>query len=1221
MDEQLIRLREALSPFAYGDLASGIGALQLVPVNAERQPRFDRLAALVYSLDRNVEGPDLSPGRWRSILNTPPVTTAVVASQEDPAEDLFTGALSFIGGSYVVFPGIAEQSVEIARLLLKAVVLSAEPMPDEYVAEIQALTYGVLRLSDAVAARAGLRRGVQPESTTDRQVVLPPAEQFKLLKKAVTFDEQELNDLLDPVPIDALDPLTATEPLDLDPNDEANLSLPYQRPLLRIGDTWHVAVPSGLLVGLRHRVIIRAQELGLVDELVDRYRAATHSGVARSLRWMGWSELEWGMNDSPEWAIESFWAFDADKVAHVLVAVDDFADYEVQQPFGNWTPTFIEELDGRLATVRDRLGSSLEATEAVFSVLVLQGAGRQSAIPLPAGGKDNYETMVVWQPDLAVIARFEVGDPVALWKFARARSRVRLTTSVVAWNILDEYGAYRDHRHSFYISDEAPTHIYLDPTFGAAVRFEDAERFDFHGVPRPDGEGIMEVQKRWEGSQMLIYSQDPVAMDRLEFLVEGSSLPFWVRERDAGNTAESRDNCFELCDAIAYWISESAEAIEVVVEGLDEVLDEIQLWVSISDPQAWGVLDTVEPDDNWVEVTESASGQIELVFAPAAQLALGGPDNAGERELLRRVLEGLAAVAATLGYHPEIDIDAAVEEAAPLGVKKKVMLIDTSANIRLTPGDLPPLRMVNDADIEQLLDETGPAVADKLTLSEGPIEEESRSQVLNAIVELHFDELAEIVAELSPEGLLARLVGHHEQVVRAYYEQRLLIPTQLACFGSDTAYLEDIQERADRLMRADQAIRFLIEYVAAQPPSGLKALSVTTLDRLMALSSEMINKGMLSDAVYYGLADVAMQILPSGRVGTDKEGRYVLGVESFRQTQARHDVSFAHDYFSKHWQSDTETDKPPEVEKLDAVSDSEFGFTITELAYLIGDLLNVGLQQGAQEPKTLPLATAIEVLAESLDVTEDKTEQMIKALSLEARAAFIPDEDQVDVFPWRFNRNLSYVRRPLLVWSVNGEATLIWGIRHLDRIGPNLLNLIHSARLKAKSPEMRSYIGTMRTRENEAFNDQVADILATNPQLIVQRRVEKVGQTRIERSPGQPIGDIDVLVIDPRRRRITAIEAKDFEQARTPYELANEIEKLFEGEDSTIRHHMERIEWLQEHTKKLLEWLEVDPGNGRWIVEGIIVVSRPLVTPHFADSPLPVIDVDALLRLGQPETG
>jgi IS5 family transposase len=57
------------------------------------------------------------------------------------------------------------------------------------------------------------------------------------------------------------------------------------------------------------------------------------------------------------------------------------------------------------------------------------------------------------------------------------------------------------------------------------VRFEDAERFDFHGVARPDGEGIMEVQKRWEGSQMLIYSPDPVVWIGANSSSKGTRCP------------------------------------------------------------------------------------------------------------------------------------------------------------------------------------------------------------------------------------------------------------------------------------------------------------------------------------------------------------------------------------------------------------------------------------------------------------------------------------------------------------------------------------------------------------------------------------------------------------------------------------------------------------------------------------------------------------------------
>lgn len=91
-----------------------------------------------------------------------------------------------------------------------------------------------------------------------------------------------------------------------------------------------------------------------------------------------------------------------------------------------------------------------------------------------------------------------------------------------------------------------------------------------------------------------------------------------------------------------------------------------------------------------------------------------------------------------------------------------------------------------------------------------------------------------------------------------------------------------------------------------------------------------------------------------------------------------------------------------------------------------------------------------------------------------------------------------------------------------------------------------------------------------------------------------------------------AVETKDFEQARTPFELSNELKKLFEGEDSAVHHHSERIDWLRDHLDEVLQWLGLEPGGGKWRVEGLIVVSRPLVTPYFTDSPLRVVTVEEL---------
>ena len=89
-----------------------------------------------------------------------------------------------------------------------------------------------------------------------------------------------------------------------------------------------------------------------------------------------------------------------------------------------------------------------------------------------------------------------------------------------------------------------------------------------------------------------------------------------------------------------------------------------------------------------------------------------------------------------------------------------------------------------------------------------------------------------------------------------------------------------------------------------------------------------------------------------------------------------------------------------------------------------------------------------------------------------------------------------------------------------------------------------------------------------------------------------------------------AVEAKDFEIARTPAEIAGELEKLFTGKKrkkSTVELHSRRLEWLREHLDEVVRSLGEDPDDGTWHIVGSIVTSDPLVTPLVESSPLPVI--------------
>lgn len=74
------------------------------------------------------------------------------------------------------------------------------------------------------------------------------------------------------------------------------------------------------------------------------------------------------------------------------------------------------------------------------------------------------------------------------------------------------------------------------------------------------------------------------------------------------------------------------------------------------------------------------------------------------------------------------------------------------------------------------------------------------------------------------------------------------------------------------------------------------------------------------------------------------------------------------------------------------------------------------------------------------------------------------------------------------------------------------------------------------------LNGTVAELLKRDGR-IVESRYRKFGPLKMPRE----LGEIDVLVIDPAKRQVTAIECKDLALARTPQELSNQLEGLMRG--------------------------------------------------------------------------
>src|SRR5690606_1758245 len=91
------------------------------------------------------------------------------------------------------------------------------------------------------------------------------------------------------------------------------------------------------------------------------------------------------------------------------------------------------------------------------------------------------------------------------------------------------------------------------------------------------------------------------------------------------------------------------------------------------------------------------------------------------------------------------------------------------------------------------------------------------------------------------------------------------------CFGNDEKKLAKILEKQRKLVNTSLATRCLIEFTALIPAKGDRKPSFDQLDELLTIMNEILNYGMRSDTLHFGMDDPEMGLLPSKRIGISKE--------------------------------------------------------------------------------------------------------------------------------------------------------------------------------------------------------------------------------------------------------------------------------------------------------------------------------------------------------------
>ena len=223
----------------------------------------------------------------------------------------------------------------------------------------------------------------------------------------------------------------------------------------------------------------------------------------------------------------------------------------------------------------------------------------------------------------------------------------------------------------------------------------------------------------------------------------------------------------------------------------------------------------------------------------------------------------------------------------------------------------------------------------------------------------------------------------------------------------------------------------------------------------------------------------------------------------------------------------------------------------------------------------------------------------------------IPKElnDFPEIFPWRFNRKYSYVRRPILkMKNENNSYTFYWSARHIDMASDNILALFHNGALKVENNKkaINKLLAKRNNIKGKEFREEVFDWLTKSPNLKVipyEVKIKENGMFNADRN----YGDVDIMAFDIKNKILYSIECKNTKQAKIMYDFQNDLKNYFEKQ---IPKHLNREKWLKKNINDVLQVFKIERNNFK--VKSVIISSYQLPIKFMEKTKIPIYSLNEI---------
>ena len=1185
-------------------------ALQLNPQNHGKNLRIEHIAQLaISSLGKSNSAPDIRVLK-RLIDEDYPIDV-----MEDIPMNMFAETVVFHGGNYVLFPGLSTYVAELFRAMTETIYHRETAFLKEFQIEASQGIRVLLVLGDIIAHRAGIN-GTTRGNENPRETITDPNTAYsfvmdELLMTEILNSHGLEKEALEPFILDTKDPMLLTDIADSNPM--------LYRPIVQNNGHYYFIGITNQGCAINNYILKTAAKYKCLNELVQQTQHSIWMKIGLScVEYMHWHICHYGdMMHDEEYYSEALFQIDTNWLAYVCYAKDAAEDISIDGIIHQAYWDMDDHLRNTLSTLRK---DNRTKDYHILTLVLYSSMGEPFA--LTTNNQPEADHLLLFTAfDFLQLVQTEKWDSMSLVRFARLKDTKPFLDTPLN-QVLDIYSLYMHYGESFYISDEAfPDYLNIDPNDGYHLIKESKEHLNYHAIPLTiDGRSVyIPAQRDMDYAE--IYK--PVGVPIKGRCCETYSVPIWVRcsqtEKEGLNPTSISDT---VITAIAYWMDVLSPSIEKLVKSQYTNSIEIELFFSqdiLSDKELHKDLTPPSTAGNLV-VVKTQTG-ISVTFDHDYILSFMGPCNENERDMMKKIIKELL----------DLDSDTAskiVDDRISYGPAKMILMTEASNNPMLSPLWLYYPAYIHKATSQLLLDLFPQWMKDKGHNITKLTNKQDKVDFLHAGVDILLEKLSEGLAMFETESLLRALINNHETLIYRREHNKIIQPAQILCFGDSQKKRQEFFDDEILLTDARLATGALIEYVAAtQNQSGSLQPGNDDIEYLLSIMNEIIKIGSICDAVYLDMADYTIEALSSGRYGIYDDD-FKNHISGFANALSIESVNqFMEDFDSKMGSLAVQGQIPPTEKNkehlmMDEALYADWGVSYTQILQFLYACHQIAVNQQSSvlEIYERDLITALIRLCK--DLTPDLIKKCLDRFSMNRRQDYLTPPtgfENRDIFPWVYNRELSFLRRPIVRRELDNDCVqYIFGFRSCLLSGLQLTDLLYSGRLRNPGKKLETLLGYFEAKKGREFNEEVRTFLRTIPGLIVWPHdvsIKRNGNLSAEID----YGDIDVLAFDNTRNIIYSIECKNTNTAKNVKEMKTEMDVYVgrgekpekDKQKALILKHLRRHKWITDNLSQVMKLIgaSIEPT-----IKSMILTASVIPTSYLKkkDSPLSILNYSEL---------